>query len=145
MNQLTNDLSEVADLSAGGVRLDKELALPSQILAPVVEMATPLSQLKNQRLDVDIQPDLPKILVDGRRLEQVLTNMLANAIKYTPTGGTIRACVSHINTGIKIPGIGQWPGHSTRRPGADLRTLLSRGPRIKRGPDSWNRTGFGFG
>ena len=102
MNQLTNDLSEVADLSAGGVRLDKELALPSQILAPVVEMATPLSQLKNQRLDVDIQPDLPKILVDGRRLEQVLTNMLANAIKYTPTGGTIRACVSHINTGIKF-------------------------------------------
>ena len=102
MNQLTNDLSEVANLSSGGVGLDKELASPSQILAPVVEMATPLSQLKNQRLDVDIQPDLPKILVDARRLEQVLTNMVANAIKYTPNRGIIHASVSHYNASIKF-------------------------------------------
>jgi len=102
MNELTNDLSEVADLSSGGVRLDKELVSPSQILAPVVEMATPLSQLKNQRLDVDIHPDLPKILVDARRLEQVLTNMVANAIKYTPTDGVIRASVSQNSTSIKF-------------------------------------------
>ncbi len=102
MNELTNDLSEVANLSSGGVRLDKELVSPSQILTPVVEMATPLSQLKNQRLDVDIHPDLPKILVDARRLEQVLTNMVANAIKYTPTGGVIRASVSQNSTSIKF-------------------------------------------
>ena len=102
MNQLTNDLSEVANLSSGGVRLDKELASPWQILAPVVEMATPLSQLKNQRLDVDLQPDLPDLLVDARRLEQVLTNMVANAIKYTPTGGIIRASVSLNSASIKF-------------------------------------------
>ena len=63
-------------------------------------MATPLSELKNQRLDVDIQPDLPEILVDARRLEQVLTNMVANAIKYTPNRGIIRVAVSHNNKGI---------------------------------------------
>ena len=102
MIQLTNDLSEVANLSSGGVRLDKELASPSQIVDPVVEMATPLSQLKHQRLDVDIQPDLPEILVDARRLEQVLTNMVANAIKYTPNRGIIRASVSQISANIKF-------------------------------------------
>jgi signal transduction histidine kinase len=102
MNELTNDLAEVANLSSGGVRLDMELASPSEILAPVVEMATPLSQLKNQRLDVDIQPDLPSILVDARRLEQVLTNMVANAIKYTPTGGIICASISQNSTSIKF-------------------------------------------
>jgi signal transduction histidine kinase len=110
MNQLTNDLSEVANLSSGGVRLDKELASPSQILDPVVEMATPLSQLKNQRLDVDIHPDLPKILVDARRLEQVLTNMVANAIKYTPTGGIIRASASQNSTSIKFQVSDNGPG-----------------------------------
>ena len=102
MNQLTNDLSEVVNLSSGGVRLDKKLTSPSQILDPVVEMATPLSQLKNQRLDVDIQPGLPRILVDARRLEQVLTNMVANAIKYTPNGGIIRAAVSRGDPGVKF-------------------------------------------
>lgn len=71
-------------------------------LGPVVEMATPLSQLKNQRLDVDLQPDLPDLLVDARRLEQVLTNMVANAIKYTPTGGIIRASVSLNSASIKF-------------------------------------------
>ena len=102
MNQLTNDLSEVANLASGGVRLDKKWASPAQILAPVVDMATPLSQLKKQRLDVDIQPDLPRILVDARRLEQVLTNMVANAIKYTANGGVIRVDLTQNDASIKF-------------------------------------------
>ena len=102
MNQLTNDLAEVANLSSGGVGLDKELAAPGEILDPVVEMAIPLSQLKNQFLDVDIEPNLPKILVDARRLEQVLTNMVSNAIKYTPNGGIIRASISQDSGSVKF-------------------------------------------
>ena len=102
MSQLTNDLSDVANLSSGGMPLDKELASPSQILDPVVEMAIPLSQLKNQQLDVDIQPDLPQVLADTRRLEQVLTNMVANAIKYTPNQGVINASISRNGGSIKF-------------------------------------------
>jgi signal transduction histidine kinase len=102
LEQLTDDLSEVANLSSGGVALNKALTSPEAILTPVVEMARPLSQLKSQRLEVEIRPNLPDLMADAYRLEQVLTNMVANAIKYTPSGGTIRTTVSQENGCIKF-------------------------------------------
>ena len=141
MNQLTNDLSEVANLSSGGVRLDKEFVSPSRILTPVVELATPLSQLKNQRLDVDMQPDLPKVLVDARRLEQVLTNMVANAIKYSPTGGSIRACVSQIGASIKF----QVSDNGRGIPQEDLERIFEPFYRVAHVPNEPPVPGTGLG
>lgn len=102
LGQLINDMSEVANLSAGGVVLDKTETAPEAIIHPVIEMTSPLSHLKNQRLVVKIRPDLPKLMADARRLEQVLTNILSNAIKYTPPGGTIKTVVSRENGSIKF-------------------------------------------
>ena len=68
----------------------------------VLEITLPQSYLKNQRLEVDIQPDLPEIGVDTRRLQRVLTSMVSNAIKYTPNGGSIRAAVAGENDSIKF-------------------------------------------
>lgn len=102
LGRLTDDLCEVANLSSGGVALNKSLTAPEDILTPVVEMARPLSQLKHQRLEVEVWPDLPDLMADAYRLEQVLTNMIANAIKYTPAGGTIRTTVSQDNGSIKF-------------------------------------------
>ncbi len=102
LDQLTDDLCEVANLSSGGVALNKRLTAPEDILTPVIEMARPLSQLKNQRLEVAVRPGLPDLVADAYRLEQVLTNMVANAIKYTPAGGTIRTTISQDNGSIKF-------------------------------------------
>lgn len=102
LDQLAGDLTEVANLSSGGVALNKRLTAPEDILTPVVEMARPLSQLKDQRLEVEVRPGLPDLVADAYRLEQVLTNMVANAIKYTPVGGTIRTTVSHDKGSIKF-------------------------------------------
>ena len=141
MSQLTNDLSDVANLSSGGVPLDKELASPSQILARVVEMATPLSQPKNQRLDVDIQPDLPKILVDARRLEQVLTNMVANAIKYTPNRGIIRISVSQNSVSTKF----QVSDNGRGIPRDDLERIFEPFYRVARESNEAPVSGTGLG
>jgi signal transduction histidine kinase len=102
LEQLINDLAEVANLSSGGVVLNKTLISPEVIVYPVVEMIAPLSHLKNQSLEVEFQPGLPQIMADARRLEQVLTNMISNAVKYTPLGGDIRATVSQENGSIKF-------------------------------------------
>jgi signal transduction histidine kinase len=99
---LINDLAEVANLSSGGVALNKALTSPEVVVYPVVEMSAPLSHLKNQNLEVELQPGLPQFMVDARRLEQVLVNIVSNAIKYTPAGGTIRTKVSQENGSIKF-------------------------------------------
>jgi K+-sensing histidine kinase KdpD len=64
LEQLINDLAEVANLSSGGVVLNKTLTSPEVIVYPVVEMTAPLSHLKNQSLEVEVRPGLPP--ADGR-------------------------------------------------------------------------------
>jgi signal transduction histidine kinase len=102
LGQLTNDMAEVVNLAAGGLVLDRTETTPDAIVYPVIETTSPLSHLKGQSLEVEIRPDLPHLMADAHRLEQVLTNMVSNAIKYTPPGGTIRTVVSRENGWIRF-------------------------------------------
>jgi signal transduction histidine kinase len=93
LEQLISDLAEVANLSAGGLLLNRYWTSPASIVHPVIELSAPLSHLKNQTLEAEVQAGLPDIMADSRRLEQVLSNLVSNAIKYTPAGGAIRVSV----------------------------------------------------
>jgi len=53
---------------------------------------------KSQHVEQDIPSDLPMVLADGERVRQVLTNLLDNAIKYTPVNGTIGMVILHRTT-----------------------------------------------
>jgi len=64
----------------------------------VVEVLDALSdrfQAKSQHVEQDIPSDLPTIRADSERVRQVVTNLLDNAIKYTPVAGTIHVSILH--------------------------------------------------
>ncbi len=65
------------------------------LCADVLEHLKNRFQSKAQRVEQDIPSDLPTIFADGERIRQVLMNLLENAIKYTPIGGTIELAVLH--------------------------------------------------
>lgn len=90
MQRLVNDLLEVSKLEAGQLALTMETVDLSMLASGVVDALRPLLNADGMQIEVDLAPDLPAVHGDQPRLEQVLTNLLANASKYSPSGGLIR-------------------------------------------------------
>ncbi len=82
MSGLLNDLLDVAHIQAGTLSISPEPVA----ITEVVEHArgTFLSQGEKHSLHFDIQPDLPQVMADRRRIAQVLDNLLSNAAKHSP-------------------------------------------------------------
>jgi len=108
LSLMIENLLDASRLQAGGFQLKK-----SDIsLKPIAErIASRLqSQTTNHRLQVDFPEDFPVILGDELRLEQVLTNLISNAIKYAPDGkitisGQVRSDVVIVTVSDEGPGI----------------------------------------
>ncbi len=89
LNLIIEDLLELSKIESGRVSLKEE---PLELLALVertLSMVKPMADKKRHHLITAIMPSLPPVAGDEGRLAQVLTNLLDNAIKYTPAGGTI--------------------------------------------------------
>ncbi len=90
VTDLIGDLLDIGRVEAG---LDQEAApcRIDDILRRAADAVQIVIDEKQHELTLDIAPDLPPVLGSARRLEQVATNLLHNAVKYTPDGGKIKA------------------------------------------------------
>jgi signal transduction histidine kinase len=70
--------------------LDKELAELEPVARRAVEEVSPYLAIRNQTVSIDIEPALGPVEIDTSKISDVLINLLANAVKFTPDGGTIR-------------------------------------------------------
>ncbi len=89
MNTIVSDLNDLTKIQVGNLRLDcKEVSL----LETLTEVTRSLQrQIDDKELTItkDIPQGLPDIWADASRLSQILTNLISNAVKYTPNGGLI--------------------------------------------------------
>src|SRR5258706_2465977 len=108
--RLINDILDFSKIEAGRFTIDLyPVALPS-IVTTVASMMQPQIQERGLELKLEIAPDAPLVYANSERLEQVLTNLLANAIKFTDHGSiTVRTSCdgerlrcSVVDTGIGI-------------------------------------------
>jgi signal transduction histidine kinase len=89
MTRLIEDLLDVTRISRGTIVLRKEAVALAEVVARAVEDVRPLVDSRGHELDVRL-PDEPLVLdADPTRLEQVVSNLLTNAAKYTDPGGRI--------------------------------------------------------
>ncbi|MBK8045765.1 MAG: PAS domain S-box protein [Anaerolineales bacterium] len=91
---LINDLLDVAKIDAGKLTLNYEPVFVNDICRSSMSMVRQLAMNKSQHLGSTIEPENLQVLVDSRRLKQVLVNLLSNAVKFTPQGGAIDLSVS---------------------------------------------------
>lgn len=89
MTRLVDDLLDAGRLTTGKIHLRKERLLYNQVLARAAEAVRPLMDAQQHRF-VAVVPDADLyVTADATRLTQVVQNLLTNAAKYTPSGGTI--------------------------------------------------------
>jgi signal transduction histidine kinase len=89
MQQIVEDLRDRASLDTGRLALDQEPTTVSEVLALMQAMFRSVAEERSLEFAVEVAPDLPQILADPRRLEQVLSNLLKNAMKFTQPGGRV--------------------------------------------------------
>ena len=86
---LVNDLLDLARLETGRVMLRRESLEPREVLTAAVERLRPQIARAGLTLSTQVPDDLPAMNADRARVEQVMLNLVHNAIKFTPAGGTI--------------------------------------------------------
>jgi signal transduction histidine kinase len=87
--QLIDDILDVSRIITGKLEIERQPIAVAQLIDSVITGIAPLADAKGLAVTHDIARDLPPIEGDPRRLHQVLANVLTNAVKFTPQGGSI--------------------------------------------------------
>ena len=89
MNRLIQDLLSISRIEAGRLAMEVRPTDVATIIGEAMDMLRPLAAEQSCRLESDVASDLPPVQADAARILQVLSNLVGNAIKFTPRGGRI--------------------------------------------------------
>ncbi len=90
MKVLVSDLSDISRIESGQLKMDLKAVNVVDAINTTTEATTAEVERRKHHLVVDVEPNLPPVRADKDRLTQVLLNLMSNAYKYTPDGGTIK-------------------------------------------------------
>jgi len=94
LSRLVDDLRDLALADAGQLAIHKEPTDVADVVQSTVTSLRPQAKAKGVTLLADIAPNVPEVSADPQRLEQVLRNLLVNALRYTPNGGRVEVRVT---------------------------------------------------
>src|SRR6185369_16034845 len=100
--RLVEDLRTVSLAEAGSLTLHREPVDPGHLVADVVAALSQRAEARGATLGVDVEPALPELEVDPVRIHQVLSNLLDNAIRYTPAGGTVHVVARRQDGSVEV-------------------------------------------
>jgi signal transduction histidine kinase len=101
MNRMVLDLLDLARLDAGTADITMSPVNLSALLNAIQEKFMPQSQKAGVEIKVDAAANLPTLSADGDRLAQVFSNLVDNALKFTPRGGVITFNAFSVNGGVQ--------------------------------------------
>jgi PAS domain S-box-containing protein len=161
MQKLIGDLLDFAKIQAGTFSIEKVVEKPIEVILPMVESVKTLAEAKRQRLVVEVPAGLPEVSCDTYRISQVLSNLLGNAIKFTPEGGTVQISATAESDEILVsvsdtgPGILPehlsnifdqfWQAQGTKQLGSGLGLSIAKGIVEAHGAKIWVESQIGKG
>jgi signal transduction histidine kinase len=143
MDRLIQDLLDVSRMEAGGLQLDRSQLPLAPLLAELQEQFGDLARSRGVELACHADPAVPPVLADRRRLLQALSNLVDNALRLTPAGGSVtieaRPAPGYVEFAVRDTGPGIpaehlphlfdrfWQGARARRGGAGLGLAIVKG------------------
>ena len=100
--QLIDDLLDLSRILAGKIRLDLQQVSLSDVVQAAVDSARPTAEAKDVRLRSLLDSSRTRVSADAARLQQVVWNLLTNAIKFTPCGGQVQVIVQRVNSHVAL-------------------------------------------
>ena len=161
MNKLIQDLLDASRMDSGNLALERAALAPADLLRAAAEMMGPLAAHQKIEFTIDAADELPILHADQSRLLQVLSNLVGNALKFTPAGGSIvvgaaaqdgAVTFQVTDTGAGIPAeqISQvfnrfWQARRTDRRGIGLGLAIASGIVEAHGGKIWVESRVGAG
>ncbi len=110
LSRLVESLLDIQRLEEGKAVLNTKATSLHNLLANAAQLVQPLASESNQRLAFDLVDDLPYVTCDSDMILRVITNLMENAVKYTPMGGQIKLSAALTEGGARISVSDSGPG-----------------------------------
>ena len=110
MNRMIQDLLDVKRMESGRLTIDARPEQPGVLINDTVDMLRPLAMGSTIRMETNVEHNLPLVTADSARIQQVLSNLVGNAVKFTPRAGTITVCAERIDGEVRFAVIDTGPG-----------------------------------
>jgi PAS domain S-box-containing protein len=110
MNRMIQDLLDVKRMETGRLGIEVAPEAVDSIVNDTVEMLRPIAVGSSIVLEAQVAEELPQVLADSARIQQVLSNLVGNAVKFTPRQGRVLVCAEQVGDEIRFGVIDTGPG-----------------------------------
>jgi signal transduction histidine kinase len=102
LSDLLDDLSDIAQIDTGGIKLNRHRSSIRDLISDVLEGFSTRVAQEEVELRGSTEPDVDPVLMDAQKIERVLTNLLDNAIRHTPPGGAVHVSALTVEDAVRV-------------------------------------------